>query len=280
MVEDPPVGVHVGARHGGDLLADASAGQAGRALQQPQYRERHVADEEVSLYVPRRPHVDGSRPEFGLRDPERLLYPPELPVGVDDLAVWPAGLAGDDEVVAVAPLGLGDGLLVELQPARLDDLPGLAVEVQVPDEPGGPVAGGPRVGARVRHEPPGLLDDPLPLAACPACVPLGPEGHVLDVDAHVLGPARRRVGRPEVDGLEALPRLRPEPRVAARPALVALLREHPRPELLVRPGAAHRLGEDEPVTGGGCGGDVLRAVEPLVGHGDDAVDAAVALHVG
>ena len=49
MVEDPPVGVHVGARHGGDLLADASAGQAGRALQQPQYRERRVADEEVSL---------------------------------------------------------------------------------------------------------------------------------------------------------------------------------------------------------------------------------------
>ena len=92
--------------HGRDLLTYPTAGKPGGQLQQAQDDECDVADEEVRPDVVWGPDEDRAGPELGLRDLERLLDAPQLPVGADHLAVGPAGLAGDDEAVAVVPLGL------------------------------------------------------------------------------------------------------------------------------------------------------------------------------
>ena len=108
MVGEPPVGVECRARHRGHLLAYPRDGKARRPLREAQDHQGNVAGEEVHLHPQGGPDEDGADPEFGLRYPEGLLYPPELPVGIEYARVRPSRLAGADEVVAVVALCLGD----------------------------------------------------------------------------------------------------------------------------------------------------------------------------
>jgi hypothetical protein len=111
-----------------------------------------------------RPYEDGVGPELRLGELERLLNLPELSVGVYNLSVVPTGLAGDDEVVAILPLGFSDGLKVELQLVACDDLSALFVEGEVLHVLGCATADHLGAGTRVGYKLSGFLECFLSLA--------------------------------------------------------------------------------------------------------------------
>ena len=78
VVEDPPVRVDVGAAHLGQLAGHRACAVlvVGFELQDPQDAERHVAGQEVGLYVLRGRAIDGAGLQVALRDLEGLLDSP------------------------------------------------------------------------------------------------------------------------------------------------------------------------------------------------------------
>ena len=271
VVEDPPVAVEVGAAHRGELFGDG-AGRvlaAGQGLDDSQDAKRHVAGEEVRLDVLLPGDVDRPGLEVALGDLEGLLDFPKAPVGLDNGVVAHVRLGGDDAVVAVAGLVRGQAAVVELERGGgLEQLAGPAVDAQPPHVLGRAEVRGGGVGPRVGDQPPGLVDRGLALLAGAPLVLLRPEGDVLDLDIDLaLGPVRPL----HAHGLAALPALDlvGDAAVGARRAGVALVGEHPAPELGVRLGAADGLRVDEAVAPGHERGDVGGAVVPLVADHDD-----------
>ena len=196
VVREPPFALGVAAFQGAQIAQHLSrrVAVAQRVLYDALDGQRHVAGEEVCPYPLRRPDVDGAGFELGLRDLERLLDAPQLPVGVDDAGGLPAGLGGDYAVVAVAGGVRLHGLEVQLGCPPYD-LAGLGVEVDVLHVLRGAEVRGPGVPAGAGDQLAGLLEDGLPLVARPLGVLARPEGHGEHGHLHLV-PPRRRASRP------------------------------------------------------------------------------------